>query len=103
MLIGSDTLILTYFANVPNQLSLIREAHLVWPLFFYRPIYLQSFAFEGWLLIGTDNMYCYFFQEVCAALQSKCNIIPIIDNFQWPEAEELPEDMRSIVTFNGVR
>ncbi|XP_043196439.1 NAD(+) hydrolase sarm1-like isoform X3 [Amphibalanus amphitrite] len=41
-------------------------------------------------------------KEVCAALQSKCNIIPIIDNFQWPEAEELPEDMRSIVTFNGV-
>lgn len=38
-----------------------------------------------------------------AALQSQCNIIPIIDNFQWPEAEELPEDMRQVCHFNGVR
>ncbi|XP_037092455.1 NAD(+) hydrolase sarm1-like isoform X3 [Pollicipes pollicipes] len=41
-------------------------------------------------------------KEVYAALQSKCNIIPVIDNFQWPEAEELPEDMRAICTFNGI-
>jgi hypothetical protein len=38
-----------------------------------------------------------------AALQSNCNIIPIIDNFQWPEPEELPEDMRAVCHFNGVR
>ncbi|XP_037077589.1 LOW QUALITY PROTEIN: NAD(+) hydrolase sarm1-like [Pollicipes pollicipes] len=42
-------------------------------------------------------------KEVYAALQSKCNIIPIIDNFQWPEADELPEDIKSVCTFNGVR
>lgn len=38
-----------------------------------------------------------------AALQSQCNIVPIIDNFQWPEPEELPEDMRAVCHFNGVR
>lgn len=42
-------------------------------------------------------------REIVAALQSNCNIIPIIDNFQWPEPEELPEDMRSVCHFNGVR
>lgn len=43
------------------------------------------------------------FQEIVAALQSGCNIIPILDNFQWPDPEELPEDMRAVCYFNGVR
>lgn len=38
-----------------------------------------------------------------AAINSNCNIIPIIDNFSWPEPEDLPEDMRSVCYFNGVR
>ncbi|XP_050457600.1 NAD(+) hydrolase sarm1-like isoform X1 [Cataglyphis hispanica] len=42
-------------------------------------------------------------REIVAALQSQCNIIPIIDNFQWPEPEELPEDMRAVYYFNGIR
>lgn len=42
-------------------------------------------------------------QEIVAALTSNCNIIPIIDNFSWPEAEKLPEDMRAVCHFNGVR
>ncbi|XP_049867415.1 NAD(+) hydrolase sarm1 isoform X4 [Pectinophora gossypiella] len=42
-------------------------------------------------------------REIVAALQSQCNIVPIIDNFDWPEAEELPEDMRAVCHFNGVR
>ncbi|XP_014221125.1 sterile alpha and TIR motif-containing protein 1 [Trichogramma pretiosum] len=42
-------------------------------------------------------------REVVAALQSQCNIIPIIDNFQWPEPEDLPDDMRAVCHFNGVR
>lgn len=45
----------------------------------------------------------WFAQEIVAALTSNCNIIPIIDNFQWPEAEELPDDMRTVCHFNGVR
>ncbi|XP_055688007.1 NAD(+) hydrolase sarm1 isoform X5 [Lutzomyia longipalpis] len=42
-------------------------------------------------------------REIVAALNSNCNIIPIIDNFSWPEPENLPEDMRSVCHFNGVR
>jgi hypothetical protein len=42
-------------------------------------------------------------REIVAAINSNCNIIPIFDNFQWPEPEELPEDMRSVCHFNGVR
>ncbi|XP_058054907.1 NAD(+) hydrolase sarm1 isoform X1 [Anopheles bellator] len=42
-------------------------------------------------------------REIVAALNSECNIIPIIDNFQWPEPEKLPEDMRGVCHFNGVR
>jgi hypothetical protein len=42
-------------------------------------------------------------QEIVAAIQDQCNIIPIMDNFEWPEAETLPEDMRNIWKFNGVR
>ncbi|XP_013195889.2 NAD(+) hydrolase sarm1 isoform X2 [Amyelois transitella] len=42
-------------------------------------------------------------REIVAALQSQCNIVPIIDNFDWPNAEELPEDMRAVCHFNGVR
>lgn len=42
-------------------------------------------------------------REIVAALNSSCNIIPIIDNFCWPEPEKLPEDMRNVCYFNGVR
>ncbi|KAK3914268.1 NAD(+) hydrolase sarm1 [Frankliniella fusca] len=42
-------------------------------------------------------------KEIVAALQSQCNIIPIIDNFSWPDPETLPEDMRAVCHFNGVR
>lgn len=42
-------------------------------------------------------------REIVAALQSQCNIVPIIDNFEWPKAEELPDDMRAVCHFNGVR
>ncbi|GFT04355.1 NAD(+) hydrolase sarm1 [Nephila pilipes] len=42
-------------------------------------------------------------REIVEALKSQCNIIPILDNFQWPEPESLPEDMRALPYFNGVR
>nr|XP_029722442.1 sterile alpha and TIR motif-containing protein 1-like isoform X3 [Aedes albopictus] len=42
-------------------------------------------------------------REIVAALNSDCNIIPIIDNFEWPDQERLPEDMRGVCHFNGVR
>ncbi|MCL4143089.1 UNVERIFIED_CONTAM: hypothetical protein GTU68_010389, partial [Idotea baltica] len=42
-------------------------------------------------------------REIVAALSAGCAIIPIIDNFTWPDPEMLPEDMRPICKFNGVR
>jgi hypothetical protein len=42
-------------------------------------------------------------REIVAALESQCNIIPIMDNFNWPESEHLPEDMQPVHTFNGVK
>ncbi|KAF5306190.1 hypothetical protein FQR65_LT07467 [Abscondita terminalis] len=53
--------------------------------------------------IGDSDRKDWVHREIVAALQSQCNIIPIIDNFQWPEADELPEDMRQVCHFNGVR
>ncbi|THD24374.1 Sterile alpha and TIR motif-containing protein 1 [Fasciola hepatica] len=41
-------------------------------------------------------------REIVCALQSKCNIIPITDNFVWPDADELPEDIRSLIEYNAV-
>ncbi|XP_033123187.1 sterile alpha and TIR motif-containing protein 1-like [Anneissia japonica] len=41
--------------------------------------------------------------EVVTAMESKCNIVPVTDNFRWPKPETLPEDMRAICFFNGVK
>jgi len=38
-----------------------------------------------------------------AALNSKCNVVPVMDEFKWPTADSLPDDMKSITKFNGVR
>ncbi|XP_045171328.2 NAD(+) hydrolase SARM1-like [Mercenaria mercenaria] len=42
-------------------------------------------------------------REIVAALESKCNIIPITDNFEWPSGDTLPEDMKQICFFNGIK
>lgn len=53
---------------------------------------------------GDDECKDWVHREIVAALNSKCEIIPIIDiNFQWPQPEDLPEDMRAVCYFNGVR
>ncbi|PRD29211.1 UNVERIFIED_CONTAM: Ect4 [Trichonephila clavipes] len=53
--------------------------------------------------LASHDKRILFLQEIVEALKSQCNIIPILDNFQWPEPESLPEDMRAIPYFNGVR
>ena len=40
---------------------------------------------------------------MACALSSECNIIPVFDNFVMPEADSLPDTMRSLVTYNGVK
>uniref|UniRef100_A0A6G1S8W9 ADP-ribosyl cyclase/cyclic ADP-ribose hydrolase n=1 Tax=Aceria tosichella TaxID=561515 RepID=A0A6G1S8W9_9ACAR len=53
--------------------------------------------------IGDHECKDWVHKEIVAALASNCNIIPIIDNFHWPDPEQLPEDMRSVSYFNGIR
>ena len=38
-----------------------------------------------------------------AAFESKCNIILLTDNFDWPSAESLPDDIRQICVFDGIK
>ncbi len=42
-------------------------------------------------------------KEIACALQSNCNIIPVFDNFVMPEALQLPETMRAVTSYNGVK
>ncbi|XP_022916162.1 NAD(+) hydrolase sarm1 isoform X2 [Onthophagus taurus] len=53
--------------------------------------------------VGDVEKKDWVHREIVAALQAQCNIIPIIDNFAWPETDVLPEDMRQVCHFNGVR
>nr|XP_032823587.1 sterile alpha and TIR motif-containing protein 1 [Petromyzon marinus] len=42
-------------------------------------------------------------KEIVTALQSKKNIVPVYDKFEWPDPSSLPEDMRGILKFNGIK
>ena len=42
-------------------------------------------------------------KEVYCALSSACNIIPVFDNFVMPDPELLPETMRAVTSYNGVK
>ena len=42
-------------------------------------------------------------KEIVTALESGCMIVPVLDGFQFPEQEELPEDVRALSHFNGVK
>lgn len=41
-------------------------------------------------------------KEIVEALQNKCNIIPITYDFEWPNLEKIPDDMRAVTQFNAV-
>ncbi|CAL1544602.1 unnamed protein product [Lymnaea stagnalis] len=53
--------------------------------------------------IGDDTQEDWVHKEIVAALETNCNIVPIVDNFEWPPLEKLPADMRGVVRFNSVR
>lgn len=52
---------------------------------------------------STAGGTCKLQAEIIAALGADVNIVPVTDNFQWPETEELHEDVRAICYFNSVR
>merc|ERR1719323_1313584 len=41
--------------------------------------------------------------ELVTALRSGAKIIPVTVDFTWPSPETIPEDIRAITSFNGVR
>lgn len=49
------------------------------------------------------QMFSFVLQEIVTALAGKKNIVPVTDNFTWPDPMSLPEDMRSILNFNGIK
>jgi len=49
------------------------------------------------------SSYCRLHTELVAALDAGCNIVPVTLDFQWPDPQELPEDIRALCYFNGVR
>ena len=54
--------------------------------------------------VGDDDCKDWVHREIVEALDSNCNIIPICDDFfHFPKPETLPEDMRSICSFNCIK
>ncbi|XP_018604241.2 NAD(+) hydrolase SARM1 isoform X2 [Scleropages formosus] len=53
--------------------------------------------------MGDLAMNDWVHKEIVTAMNGKKNIVPVIDNFEWPDPNLLPEDMRSILKFNGVK
>ena len=53
--------------------------------------------------MGDQDQRDWIHKEVHCALNSNCNIIPVFDNFVMPDPESLPDTMKNIVTYNGVK
>ncbi|XP_012940317.1 NAD(+) hydrolase sarm1 [Aplysia californica] len=53
--------------------------------------------------IGDDEKKDWVHREISTAMDAGTNIIPLLDNFNFPSADSLPEDMRNILYFNAVR
>ncbi|XP_046581452.1 LOW QUALITY PROTEIN: NAD(+) hydrolase SARM1-like [Haliotis rubra] len=53
--------------------------------------------------LGDVDKKDWVHKEIVAALENKCNIIPVMDNFEWPSPDLLPDDMKHLSFFNGIR
>ncbi|KAI3354317.1 hypothetical protein L3Q82_018849 [Scortum barcoo] len=53
--------------------------------------------------MGDTAMKDWVHKEIVTALGGKKNIVPVTDNFMWPDPMSLPEDMRAILNFNGIK
>jgi len=58
---------------------------------------------SGVLDLCLQGDQCRLHSELATALQADCKIIPVTADFQWPDPHLLPEDMRGLCYFNGVR
>lgn len=62
---------------------------------------LPPSGLDSCLVESTGNKKLH--EEIVAALASDANIVPVTDDFQWPDQEELHDDVRAISYFNSVR
>ncbi|ROL53350.1 Sterile alpha and TIR motif-containing protein 1 [Anabarilius grahami] len=53
--------------------------------------------------MGDVAMKDWVHKEIVTALNGKKNIVPVTDNFVWPDPASLPEDMSTILKFNGIK
>ncbi|XP_036391920.1 NAD(+) hydrolase SARM1 [Megalops cyprinoides] len=53
--------------------------------------------------MGDTDMKDWVHKEIVTALKGEKNIVPVTDNFQWPDPTSLPLDMRAILNFNGIK
>uniref|UniRef100_A0A8C7UMR8 NAD(+) hydrolase SARM1 n=1 Tax=Oncorhynchus mykiss TaxID=8022 RepID=A0A8C7UMR8_ONCMY len=53
--------------------------------------------------MGDTGMKDWVHKEIVTALAGKKNIVPVTDNFLWPDPNTLPEDMKTILNFNGIK
>ena len=52
---------------------------------------------------GDEEQRDWIHKEVACALTSKCNIIPVFDNFVMPDPELLPNSMKALTSYNGIK
>ena len=52
--------------------------------------------------LGDDRVQDWVHRELVQALENSIPVVPVLDNFDWPEANSLPRDIRPLHKFNGV-
>ncbi|OCT94051.1 NAD(+) hydrolase SARM1 [Xenopus laevis] len=53
--------------------------------------------------MGDNDCKDWVHKEIATALENSKNIIPVTDHFEWPNPMTLPEDMRAVLKFNGIK
>ena len=52
--------------------------------------------------LGDVTTQDWVHRELVHAIDSSVHIVPLLDNFKWPDSSELPDDIRSLAMMNGV-
>ncbi|KAM9320494.1 NAD(+) hydrolase SARM1 [Gastrophryne carolinensis] len=53
--------------------------------------------------MGDNDCKDWVHKEIVTALNCGKNIVPVTDHFDWPNPLSLPEDMRAVLKFNGIK
>ncbi|XP_029468709.1 sterile alpha and TIR motif-containing protein 1 [Rhinatrema bivittatum] len=53
--------------------------------------------------MGDTDCKDWVHKEIVTALSCGKNIVPVTDHFEWPNPQSLPEDMRAVLKFNGIK